>query len=95
MNNQQAIALAQGLTKILGASLAAHGATKAAAIVNGEDVAGVVIALAGLAWSHFYHGDTPTLNRAMHTVANAPLAPATIAATLEAAIDNANQPPKP
>ena len=69
MNQQQAIALAQGLIKILGAALAAHGSTKAANIINGEDVSGVVIALAGVLWSHFYHGDAPTLARAQVTVA--------------------------
>lgn len=45
----------RSLVKVAGAALAAHGATKTAAIVNGEDVLGVCLVLAGFIWSHYAH----------------------------------------
>lgn len=46
--NPQTISLIHTVLKLLGAALAAHGATKAAAIINGEDVTGLVMAVVGI-----------------------------------------------
>lgn len=60
MNFDQLTSLLRSLLKIAGSALAAHGLTQAASIVNGEDCIGVVLALGGLAWSHWEHGaDAP------------------------------------
>lgn len=55
MNTDQLNSFVRSLLKIIGAILLAHGATKAAAIVNTEDVAGVIITLVGLFESHRFH----------------------------------------
>lgn len=46
--NPQYLSLIHTVLKLLGAALAAHGATKAAAVVNGEDVTGLVMAVVGI-----------------------------------------------
>lgn len=56
MNIDQLQSLLRSLLKIAGSALMAHGLTQAAGIVNGEDFIGVVLALGGLAWSHWEHG---------------------------------------
>lgn len=46
--NPQYLSLIHTVLKLLGAALAAHGATKAAAVINGEDVTGLVMAVVGI-----------------------------------------------
>ncbi len=60
MNLDQFNSLLRSLLKIIGSALAAHGLGQAAGIVNGEDFIGLVLLVAGLVWSHFQHGETPT-----------------------------------
>jgi hypothetical protein len=55
MNTDQLNSFIRSILKIAGAALLAHGATKAAAIVNSEDVIGVILTLAGLIASHNWH----------------------------------------
>lgn len=60
MNQDQINSALRSLLKIIGSALAAHGLAQAASIVNGEDCIGVVLAVAGLVWSHFSHApDAP------------------------------------
>jgi hypothetical protein len=59
MNTDQIASLIRSALKIIGAALVAHGATKAAAIINSEDAIGLAIAIAGLAMSHFNHSSVP------------------------------------
>ena len=58
MTQDQVMSAVRSLVKIVGAALVAHGMTKSAAIVNGEDVIGVVLVIAGLLWSHYNHKPT-------------------------------------
>jgi hypothetical protein len=60
MNQDQLTSLVRSVLKIVGTALAAHGLSKEANLVNGEDVAGVVIAFASLVWSHYNHSAPPT-----------------------------------
>lgn len=60
MNQDQITSIIRSILKIAGSALAAHGLTNAANLVNGEDVAGVAIAVAGLVWSHYNHSSTPS-----------------------------------
>lgn len=61
MNQDQFYSTLRTLLKIIGSALATHGLTKAAGIVNTEDFIGLVLALAGVVWSHYNHAsDTPT-----------------------------------
>lgn len=55
--NPQYLSLIHTVLKLLGAALAAHGATKAAGIINGEDVSGLVIAVVGIVLS--FRANTP------------------------------------
>lgn len=55
MNKDQLVSLSLSILKIVGSALAAHGATKAAAIVNSEDVIGIVTILIGLIASHIWN----------------------------------------
>ena len=56
MNSDQLNSLVRSVLKIAGAVLMAHGATKYAAIVNTEDMAGVVVTIIGMWLSHQTHG---------------------------------------
>ena len=56
MNNDQLNSLIRSVLKIAGAIAVAHGATKAAAIINSEDVIGVIVILAGALQSYRFHG---------------------------------------
>ena len=71
MNIDQVTSLVRSLMKIIGSALAAHGLTQAAGIVNGEDCIGVVLAIAGMVWSHWEHAADSAppagTNRAMLT----------------------------
>ena len=58
MTKDQVMSAARSVVKIVGAALVAHGMTKSATIVNGEDVIGVVLVIAGLFWSYYNHKDT-------------------------------------
>jgi len=61
MNQDQFLSAVRTVLKIAGSALATHGATKAASIVNSEDVIGLVLLIAAAAWSHFAHkSDPPT-----------------------------------
>ncbi len=53
MNQDQFFSIVRSALKIAGSALAAHGLTKAASIVNGEDCVGLVLTIAGLLWSHY------------------------------------------
>ncbi len=55
MNQEQLMSGVRSLLKVIGAALAAHGATQSATIVNGEDALGVALVLAGFVWSYFAH----------------------------------------
>lgn len=59
MNQEQINSILRSLLKIIGSALAAHGLTGAANIVNGQDCIGVVLAVAGLVWSHYSHTAPP------------------------------------
>jgi len=63
MNKDQTIALLTGIAKVVGAILAAHGATQAATLVTSADlieaVSGVVITLTSFYASHKYNSDAP------------------------------------
>jgi len=74
MNQDQAISLAASILKIVGAALTAHGATKAAALINSEDVIGVITTVAGLVWSHFYNA-APKSTVITNPIAKTPPAP--------------------
>lgn len=60
MNQDQFLSGVRTVLKLLGAALATHGATKAAGIVNGEDVTGLVLVVAGAVWSWYFHKDDTT-----------------------------------
>ena len=60
MNQDQFTSLIQSLIKIAGSALTAHGLTAAANIVNGQDVSGVVLVVAGLVWSHVWNAAPTT-----------------------------------
>jgi hypothetical protein len=63
MNQDQFLSGIRTLLKIIGTALATHGAVKAAGIINGEDVTGLVLAIAGAVWSWKFHSDsTPASN---------------------------------
>lgn len=55
MNQDQINSMVRSVLKVAGAILVAHGATQAAAIVNCEDMIGLVITLVGLVQSHQAH----------------------------------------
>jgi hypothetical protein len=63
MNKDQINSAVRTLLKVIGSALVTHGATKAASIVNSEDVIGLVITVIGLLWSHFEHAPVPTANK--------------------------------
>lgn len=60
MNSDQINSLIRSILKIAGAALAAHGLTKAAAIVNAEDTIGVAMTIVALVMSHASHGTDKT-----------------------------------
>jgi hypothetical protein len=60
MNKDQIVSLVTSVLKITGAALAAHGATKAAAFLNAEDVIGAIIAVVTVIYSHWYNA-TPSM----------------------------------
>ena len=60
MNQDQLNSFVRSVLKIAGSILVAHGATKAAGIVNTEDMAGVVVILVGLIQSQIHHGQAAT-----------------------------------
>lgn len=60
MNNDQIMSLVRSLLKLIGGALLAHGATKAAGWVNGEDAVGLILALIGFITSHVTHKDDST-----------------------------------
>lgn len=60
MNTDQTTSLIRGLCKAIGAALLAHGASKAASIVNGEDTIGLIVMIIGFVSSHFVHKDDST-----------------------------------
>jgi hypothetical protein len=63
INQDQAFSIARSVLKIVGSALVAHGATKAAGIVNGEDVLGLTLTVVGLLMSQQTHSDpTPPPN---------------------------------
>lgn len=64
MNTDQLNSFVRSVLKIAGAILVAHGAGKAAAIVNTEDVAGIVVTLVGLFMSHQQHAGLSEAARA-------------------------------
>lgn len=55
MNQDQIMSGVRSLLKVIGAVLVARGATNAATIVNGEDVAGVSLVAVGMVWSWWQH----------------------------------------
>jgi len=55
LNLDQVLSLTRTILKVVGSALMTHGATKAAAIVNGEDVTGLVLTIVGIIWSHWEH----------------------------------------
>lgn len=54
MNQAQTTALVKGILNFVGGALVAHGATKAASIVNAEDTVGVVVFVVLWVYSHFF-----------------------------------------
>jgi hypothetical protein len=58
MNQDQFFSLVRSLLKVIGAALAAHGLAQTAGIVNSEDFIGLVLVVAGFAWSHLTHATT-------------------------------------
>lgn len=65
------------LLKIIGTICAYHGATKAAAIVNSEDVLGLVMAIGGVAWSLLSNTDKAIIQRAADAIPAGTVVPAT------------------
>ncbi len=57
MNKDQALSITRTLLKVIGSALVTHGATKAAGLLNSEDVIGLILTVVGLVWSHFQHSD--------------------------------------
>lgn len=68
MNQDQFLSLLRTVLKVSGSALAAHGATKAASIVNAEDVIGAVLLIGGALWSHFHHTESPAPTKPTGTV---------------------------
>lgn len=64
MNEQISSGIRSGL-KVVGAMLAAHGYTKYSTIMNGEDMIGFALMVAGFFWSYVHHKNarknTPTI----------------------------------
>jgi hypothetical protein len=75
MNPNQIQSLVRSVLKLVGAILVTHGATAYAAILNTEDVAGLVVTLVGLYMSHEQHAPKP-VDAVGGGVANRPPAPA-------------------
>ncbi len=57
MNRDQALSITRTLLKVIGSALVTHGATKAAGLLNSEDVIGLILTVVGLLWSHFDHSE--------------------------------------
>jgi len=57
MNRDQRDSLIRSILKVAGAIAIAHGSTKAASIINSEDVFGLIVLLVGLLQSHQFHAD--------------------------------------
>ena len=57
MNSDQLNSFIRSLFKIVGAALVTHGCTKAAGLVNSEDITGLVITIIGVLASHNWHTD--------------------------------------
>jgi hypothetical protein len=57
-NKDQVVSAVTSGLKILGSILLTHGATKAAAIVNSEDVIGLIVTVVTVYFSHKYN-ETP------------------------------------
>jgi hypothetical protein len=55
MNQQQTDSLIRSVLKVAGAVLVAHGATKAASVVNCEDMFGLIVGLVGVVQSYRHH----------------------------------------
>jgi hypothetical protein len=60
MNKSQIESGVRSLLKVIGAILIARGMTQSANIVNGEDVLGLCLVVAGLVWSWKTHKPEPT-----------------------------------
>lgn len=58
MNSSQFLSILRTALKVLGSALATHGAQKAAALINSEDVIGLVLLIGGVWWSHCNHAPT-------------------------------------
>ena len=61
MNQDQINSLVRSALKIVAAMLVTHGLTQAAAIINTEDVAGLVVGVIGLLASHYTHATPPAV----------------------------------
>jgi hypothetical protein len=57
MNSDQLASLVRSVLKLIGAALLTHGATKAAAILNAEDVSGLIVTVVGVGLSYFSHAE--------------------------------------
>lgn len=57
MNNEQLSSLVRTILKVVGTVMLTHGATKAAALINSEDVIGVCVTVVGLVMSHIEHSN--------------------------------------
>jgi len=57
MNRDQRDSLIRSILKVAGAIAVARGSTKAASIINSEDVFGLVVLIVGLLQSHQFHAD--------------------------------------
>lgn len=59
MNQEQIMSIVRSAAKVIGGALIAHGLSKYASIINGEDLLGLISTLVGLALSHSNHSSTP------------------------------------
>lgn len=64
MNTDQTTSMVRSVLKVAGGILLAHGASKAAAVVNGEDSVGLVVTIVGFVWSHFSNSDNSIAKKA-------------------------------
>jgi hypothetical protein len=55
MNSSQFLSALRSFLKVLGSILTTHGAQKQAALLNSEDVIGLVLLIGGVIWSHVQH----------------------------------------
>jgi hypothetical protein len=97
MNQDQIQSLVRSVLKVVGAILVTHGASKAAAIVNTEDVAGIIVAPVGFYMSHKQHADpaTPALLTSCPTISAHPETPAPEPSPSSAAAVTGSEAPTP